>query len=144
MSESKKPQPGLEPHDPEPQVVALGYQPNEKQAPTVLARGRGEIARNILERAAEAALCTCARPERADVLPGEADHAAVRDHRVQLGRLTHDHAGGCEAELGKIVFEECRDPVHPDLVELRDYLMTNRIRYRVSDVTNARGRVSGP
>ncbi len=36
------------------------------------------------------------------------------------------------------------DPVHPDLVELRDYLMTNRIRYRVSDVTNARGRVSGP
>ena len=53
MSESKKPQPGLEPHDPEPQVVALGYQPNEKQAPTVLARGRGEIARNILERAAE-------------------------------------------------------------------------------------------
>lgn len=36
------------------------------------------------------------------------------------------------------------DPVHPDLVELRDYLMTNRIRYRLSDVTNARGRVSGP
>ncbi len=36
------------------------------------------------------------------------------------------------------------DPVHPDLVELRDHLMTNRIRYRVSDVTNARGRVSGP
>jgi tetratricopeptide (TPR) repeat protein len=36
------------------------------------------------------------------------------------------------------------DPVHPDLVELRDHLMTNRIRYRVSDITNARGRVSGP
>lgn len=36
------------------------------------------------------------------------------------------------------------DPVHPDLVELRDYLMTNRIRYRLSDITNARGRVSGP
>ncbi|MDA1196206.1 MAG: hypothetical protein O2894_13635 [Planctomycetota bacterium] len=36
------------------------------------------------------------------------------------------------------------DPVHPDLVELRDYLMTNRIQYRLSDVTNARGRVSGP
>lgn len=36
------------------------------------------------------------------------------------------------------------DPVHPDLVELRDHLMTNRIRYRLSDMTNARGRVSGP
>jgi tetratricopeptide (TPR) repeat protein len=36
------------------------------------------------------------------------------------------------------------DPVHPDLVELRDRLLTARIRYRVSDVTNARGRVSGP
>ncbi len=36
------------------------------------------------------------------------------------------------------------DPVHPDLVELRDHLMTNRIKYRLSDMTNARGRVSGP
>ncbi len=36
------------------------------------------------------------------------------------------------------------DPVHPDVVELRDHLMTNRITYRISDVTNARGRVSGP
>ena len=36
------------------------------------------------------------------------------------------------------------DPVHPDLVELRDELYSKRIRYRVSDVTNARGRVSGP
>ncbi len=36
------------------------------------------------------------------------------------------------------------DPVHPDLIELRDHLMTNRIKYRASDVTNARGRVTGP
>ncbi len=36
------------------------------------------------------------------------------------------------------------DPVHPDLVELRDHLMTNRIKYRLSDMTNARGRVRGP
>jgi len=36
------------------------------------------------------------------------------------------------------------DPVHPDLVELRDQLMSNRIRYRLSDMTNAHGRVSGP
>lgn len=33
------------------------------------------------------------------------------------------------------------DPVHPDLLELRDLLRANRIRYRLSDVTNARGRV---
>ena len=36
------------------------------------------------------------------------------------------------------------DPVHPELVELRDLLLTSRIRYRASDMTNARGRVSGP
>lgn len=36
------------------------------------------------------------------------------------------------------------DPVDPRLIELRDHLMTNRIRYRLSDMTNARGRVSGP
>jgi tetratricopeptide (TPR) repeat protein len=36
------------------------------------------------------------------------------------------------------------DPVNPELVELRDYLLTNRIRYRASDVTNAHGHVSGP
>ena len=36
------------------------------------------------------------------------------------------------------------DPVHPDLVELRDDLLSKRIRYRLSDVSNARGRVSGP
>ena len=30
------------------------------------------------------------------------------------------------------------DPVHPDLLELRDLLRMNRIRYRMSDVTNAR------
>ena len=36
------------------------------------------------------------------------------------------------------------DPVHPDLVELRDHLLTARIRFRASDITNARGRVSGP
>lgn len=33
------------------------------------------------------------------------------------------------------------DPVHPDLLELRDLLRVNRIRYRMSDVTNARGIV---
>ena len=33
------------------------------------------------------------------------------------------------------------DPVHPDLVELRDHLLSKRIRYRLSDMTNARGRV---
>ena len=33
------------------------------------------------------------------------------------------------------------DPVHPDLVELRDHLLSSRIRYRLSDMTNARGRV---
>ena len=33
------------------------------------------------------------------------------------------------------------DPVHPDLLELRDHLVNDRIRYRVSDVTNARGIV---
>ena len=36
------------------------------------------------------------------------------------------------------------DPLHPDLVEIRDQLLTSRIRYRMSDVTNARGRVGGP
>jgi tetratricopeptide (TPR) repeat protein len=36
------------------------------------------------------------------------------------------------------------DPVHPDLVELRDNLLSSRIRYRASDISNARGRVSGP
>ena len=36
------------------------------------------------------------------------------------------------------------DPVHPDLVELRDNLLASRIRYRASDMSNARGRVSGP
>jgi hypothetical protein len=30
------------------------------------------------------------------------------------------------------------DPVHPDLLELRELLRTSRIRYRFSDVTNAR------
>ena len=30
------------------------------------------------------------------------------------------------------------DPVHPDLLELRDLLRASRIRYRMSDVTNAR------
>ena len=30
------------------------------------------------------------------------------------------------------------DPVHPDLVELRDLLISSRIRYRLSDMTNAR------
>jgi hypothetical protein len=30
------------------------------------------------------------------------------------------------------------DPVHPDLLDLRDLLRTNRIRYRLSDMTNAR------
>jgi hypothetical protein len=30
------------------------------------------------------------------------------------------------------------DPVHPDLLELRDLLRVNRIRYRMSDITNAR------
>ncbi len=30
------------------------------------------------------------------------------------------------------------DPVHPEIMELRDNLMTNRIRYRLSDVSNAR------
>lgn len=35
------------------------------------------------------------------------------------------------------------DPVHPDLVDLRDHLMTNRIKYRLSDMTNARGTVRG-
>ncbi len=36
------------------------------------------------------------------------------------------------------------DPVHPDLVELRDDLMKATINYRLSDITGARGRVSGP
>lgn len=35
------------------------------------------------------------------------------------------------------------DPVHPDLIELRDQLIAGRIRYRLSDMTNARGTVSG-
>ena len=30
------------------------------------------------------------------------------------------------------------DPVNPDLLELRDLLRASRIRYRMSDVTNAR------
>ena len=30
------------------------------------------------------------------------------------------------------------DPVHPDLLELRELLRSSRIRYRLSDVTNAR------
>jgi hypothetical protein len=30
------------------------------------------------------------------------------------------------------------DPVHPDLLELRELLRSNRIRFRLSDVTNAR------
>ena len=34
------------------------------------------------------------------------------------------------------------DPVHPELVELREHLLTSRIRYRMSDMTNARGRVT--
>lgn len=33
------------------------------------------------------------------------------------------------------------DPVHPDLLELRDLLRSSRIKYRLSDVTNARGIV---
>ena len=33
------------------------------------------------------------------------------------------------------------DPVNPDLLELRDLLRASRIRYRMSDVTNARGIV---
>lgn len=33
------------------------------------------------------------------------------------------------------------DPVHPRLLELREHLVNDRIRYRVSDVTNARGIV---
>lgn len=33
------------------------------------------------------------------------------------------------------------DPVHPELMELRDELVSSRIRYRLSDVTNARGIV---
>ena len=33
------------------------------------------------------------------------------------------------------------DPVHPDLLELRDLLRISRIRYRFSDVTNAHPRV---
>lgn len=36
------------------------------------------------------------------------------------------------------------DPVHPDLVQMRDDLMKATINYRLSDMTNARGRVSGP
>lgn len=35
------------------------------------------------------------------------------------------------------------DPVNSDLVELRDHLLSSRIRYRLSDMTNARGRVVG-
>lgn len=35
------------------------------------------------------------------------------------------------------------DPVDPDLVELRDLILSRRIRYRLSDMTNARGTVSG-
>lgn len=34
------------------------------------------------------------------------------------------------------------DPVHPDLIELRDQLIAGRIRYRMSDVTNTHGTVT--
>jgi tetratricopeptide (TPR) repeat protein len=36
------------------------------------------------------------------------------------------------------------DPVHPDLVEMRDDLARATIQYRVSDTSNAHGRTSGP
>jgi hypothetical protein len=35
------------------------------------------------------------------------------------------------------------DPVHPDLLELREEITASRIRYRASDITNARGRTTG-
>ncbi len=35
------------------------------------------------------------------------------------------------------------DPVHPDLIELRDQIVASRIRFRASDVTNIHGTVSG-
>lgn len=37
-------------------AVALGYDPNENDAPTVLASGRGALAERIIEKAQEAAV----------------------------------------------------------------------------------------
>lgn len=89
------------------------------------------------------------------ILPRE--HPARRDILVQLGKLDSaqfelrfgmaemyaDQRTWTRAERWAALASYI-DPVHPDLVELRDRLLSSRIRYRLSDIANARGRVSGP
>jgi hypothetical protein len=76
-------------------------------------------------------------PQRAEALASLAELDRIQfDLRFGMAKFLWDQRIYSQAEewANKAAY---LDPVQPDLVELRDLLRENRIRYRVSDVTNA-------
>ena len=83
-------------------------------------------------------------PERAQVLQSltrlDKEQFAVR---FGMAKFLFYEAGSFTQAEKWAALASYIDPVHPDLIELRDRIIASRIRYRLSDMTNARGRVTG-